>query len=72
MQLSTLRLWVPRIPEEHEAELKRGVTFQSARPMPRAGNVTVRVDIFSQNASEIHEVIEALERRLKAVHVGFR
>jgi len=35
-----------------------------------AGNVTVRVDIFSQNASEIHEVIEALERRLKATFIS--
>ena len=31
----------------------------------RAGNVTVRVDIASPNASEIHEVIAALEKRLK-------
>ncbi|CAE7884466.1 unnamed protein product, partial [Symbiodinium necroappetens] len=35
-----------------------------------AGNVTVRVDVFSQNASEIHEVIEALERRLKATFIS--
>ncbi|CAE7643414.1 unnamed protein product [Symbiodinium sp. KB8] len=36
----------------------------------KAGNVTVRVDVFSQNASEIHEVIEALERRLKATFIS--
>eukprot|EP00439_Symbiodinium_sp_Y106_P056508 s1158_g7.t3 len=52
------------------ASKHRPVSLLDIQGAGEAGNVTVRVDIFSQNASEIHEVIEALERRLKATFIS--
>jgi len=44
-----------------------GVSTQSGAP----GNVTIRVDVSSGNATEIHAVIKALQRRLKAGLLGY-
>lgn len=52
------------------ASKHRPVSLLDIQGAGEAGNVTVRVDVFSQNASEIHEVIEALERRLKATFIS--